>query len=116
MQNAHLLYQEQRLLMLSYRHAFHAGNHADVLKHFVLVQLIQYLLQKETPLQFIDTHAGAGLYALDQGYALKSGESESGISRLWTRKDLPIPLADYVNLVKGMNAGGGLRHYPGSPW
>ncbi|RJX34189.1 MAG: 23S rRNA (adenine(2030)-N(6))-methyltransferase RlmJ [Oxalobacter sp.] len=102
--------------MLSYRHAFHAGNHADVLKHFVLVQLIQYLQQKDTPFHFIDTHAGAGLYALDQGYAVKSGEFESGIARLWMRNDLPAPLADYVNVVKSINPGRNLRHYPGSPW
>lgn len=102
--------------MLSYRHAFHAGNHADVLKHFVLVQLIQYLQQKEAPFHFIDTHAGAGLYALDQGYAAKSGESKTGIERLWKRKDLPKDLVDYVNLVKALNPDGSLRHYPGSPW
>ena len=102
--------------MLSYRHAFHAGNHADVLKHFVLVQLIRYLQQKETPFHFIDTHAGAGLYALDQGYAAKSGESKTGIERLWKRKDLPAQLEDYVNLVKALNSDGALRHYPGSPW
>ena len=102
--------------MLSYRHAFHAGNHADVLKHFVLVQLIQYLLQKEAPLHFIDTHAGAGLYGLDQASAQKSGEFESGIARLWARKDLPAPLAEYMDILKAMNPGGQLRHYPGSPW
>ena len=102
--------------MLSYRHAFHAGNHADVLKHFVLMQLIQYLQQKDTPFHFIDTHAGAGVYALDGGYAAKNAEYETGISRLWTRKDLPSPLADYVKLVKDLNPDGKLRHYPGSPW
>jgi 23S rRNA (adenine2030-N6)-methyltransferase len=102
--------------MLSYRHAFHAGNHADVLKHFVLMQLIQHLGQKDTPFHFIDTHAGAGLYALDQGYAAKSAESETGIARLWTRSDLPAALAEYINLVKELNPNGKLRHYPGSPW
>jgi 23S rRNA (adenine2030-N6)-methyltransferase len=102
--------------MLSYRHAFHAGNHADVLKHFVLIQLIQHLGQKDTSFHFIDTHAGAGLYALDQGYAAKSAESETGIARLWTHSDLPLPLAEYVNLVKELNPNGKLRHYPGSPW
>ena len=102
--------------MLSYRHAFHAGNHADVLKHFVLIQLIQYLQQKDTSFHYIDTHAGAGLYALEGTYAAKNAEYETGISRLWNRKDLPVPLAEYVKLVKDLNADGKLRHYPGSPW
>ena len=69
--------------MLSYRHAFHAGNHADVLKHTVFVQLLRHLLQKDKPFWCIDTHAGAALHALDEGYALKNAEFESGISRLW---------------------------------
>ena len=60
--------------MLSYRHAFHAGNHADVLKHLVLVQLIRYLGQKDSPFWVIDTHAGAGAYSLDSGYAVKLAE------------------------------------------
>ena len=102
--------------MLSYRHAFHAGNHADVLKHFVLMQLIQYLQQKDTSFHYIDTHAGAGLYALEGTYAAKNAEYETGISRLWNRKDLPVPLAEYLKLVKDLNADGKLRHYPGSPW
>ena len=102
--------------MLSYRHAFHAGNHADVLKHFVLIQLIRHLQQKDAPFHFIDTHAGAGLYVLDQGYATKSAESETGIARLWPRRDLPPPLAEYVDLVRALNPSGKLRHYPGSPW
>jgi len=102
--------------MLSYRHAFHAGNHADVLKHFVLMQLIQYLQQKDTSFHYIDTHAGAGLYALEGTYAAKNAEYESGIARLWDRKDLPAPVAEYVQLVKDMNRDQKLRHYPGSPW
>lgn len=102
--------------MLSYRHAFHAGNHADVLKHFVVMQLLDYLGQKDTPFTYIDTHAGAGLYALDGGYASKNAEFETGISRLWERKDLPSALAQYVKLVKGLNPSGKMRYYPGSPW
>lgn len=102
--------------MFSYRHAFHAGNHADVLKHIVLMQLIHYLAQKETPYTFIDTHAGAGLYALDGGFAVKSGEAETGIVRLWQRDDLPPVVADYVNLVRQFNTSGKLRYYPGSPF
>ena len=102
--------------MLSYRHAFHAGNHADVLKHTVLVHLLRYLGQKETPYMYIDTHAGAGVYALDTGYAAKSAEYETGIARLWNRTDLPVPLKDYIDLVKGMNPSGKMRYYPGSPY
>ena len=102
--------------MLSYRHAFHAGNHADVLKHFVLVQLLRHMRQKETPFWVIDTHAGAGVYALDTGYATKLAEHIDGIDRLWNRSDLPAPLSEYVNLVRELNPNGKLCAYPGSPW
>ena len=102
--------------MLSYRHAFHAGNHADVLKHFLLVELIRYFSQKETPFWYVDTHAGAGVYALDIGYATKLAEHIDGIGRLWSRNDLPAPLTEYVDLVRELNADGALRAYPGSPW
>jgi 23S rRNA (adenine2030-N6)-methyltransferase len=102
--------------MFSYRHAYHAGNHADVLKHFVQVQLHEYMNQKDTPYTYIDTHAGAGVYALDSAQALKSGEFVDGIGRLWERDDLPPALADYVKLVRELNPSGKLRYYPGSPW
>lgn len=102
--------------MFSYRHAFHAGNHADVLKHAVLVHLLQYLNQKDAPYMVIDTHAGGGMYALDGGFASKSGESETGIARLWGRKDLPASLEGYMEIVRGMNQGERLRYYPGSPY
>ncbi|OWW21279.1 23S rRNA (adenine(2030)-N(6))-methyltransferase RlmJ [Noviherbaspirillum denitrificans] len=102
--------------MLSYRHAFHAGNHADVLKHVVLIQLLRYLGQKETPYMYIDTHSGAGVYALDTGFANKSREYETGIAKLWDRKDLPEPVAEYMQLIKDMNPAGKMRYYPGSPY
>lgn len=101
--------------MLSYRHAFHAGNHADALKHTVLVQLLSYLTQKDKPLWFIDTHAGAAAYALDEGYATKNAEFDSGIGRLWPRADLPPAVAEYVAQVRAFNPDGALRRYPGSP-
>jgi len=101
--------------MLSYRHAFHAGNHADILKHSVLVQLLAYLTQKDKPLWFVDTHAGAAAYSLDEGYAIKNAEYETGIGRLWARADLPQPVADYVAQVRAFNPDGQLRRYPGSP-
>jgi 23S rRNA A2030 N6-methylase RlmJ len=102
--------------MLSYRHAFHAGNHADVLKHFVQVQLHQYMNQKDTAYTYIDTHSGAGVYALDGSFASKNAEFDTGIGPLWSRTDLPPALAEYVDLVKGMNPSGKMRYYPGSPW
>ena len=102
--------------MLSYRHAFHAGSHADVLKHLVEALILQYLVQKEgKPLRYIDTHAGAGLYALRSSFASKNREYDTGIARLWQRSDLPPPLANYVELVRGFNPGGTLAQYPGSP-
>ncbi|MDR0380290.1 MAG: 23S rRNA (adenine(2030)-N(6))-methyltransferase RlmJ [Candidatus Accumulibacter sp.] len=102
--------------MLSYRHAFHAGNHADVLKHVVLVQLFRHLGLKEKPFWFIDTHAGAGAYDLDAPHARKLAEHRGGIGCLWTRPDLPAPVADYVELVRRFNPDGRLRRYPGSPF
>ncbi|MBU0621915.1 MAG: 23S rRNA (adenine(2030)-N(6))-methyltransferase RlmJ [Gammaproteobacteria bacterium] len=101
--------------MLSYRHAFHAGNHADVLKHFVELQLLRYLAQKDKPFWYIDTHAGAGCYELDSEYAGKNAEYESGIARLWHAADLPASLAEYVAMVKYFNPEGVLHLYPGSP-
>ncbi|NJD64969.1 MAG: 23S rRNA (adenine(2030)-N(6))-methyltransferase RlmJ [Chloroflexi bacterium] len=101
--------------MLSYRHGFHAGNHADVLKHVALVALLRILTRKDKPLVVLDTHAGAGLYSLEQGFALKIVEFRDGIARLWERNDLPAPVADYVEQVRAVNADGVLRQYPGSP-
>ena len=102
--------------MLSYRHAFHAGNHADVLKHLVLVQLTRYLAQKDKPFWYLDTHSGAGAYALDAAYAQKLAEYQGGIGRLWERRDLPPALADYVDLVRRLNPNQRLAVYPGSPY
>ena len=102
--------------MLSYRHAFHAGNHADVLKHLVEVLILQYLVQKkDKPLRYIDTHAGPGIYALQRSFASKNREFDSGIARLWGRSDLPPPLEHYVNIVRSFNVSSALLHYPGSP-
>lgn len=102
--------------MLSYRHAFHAGNHADVLKHLIEIAVLDYLGQKDKPYWYIDTHAGAGGYALHEGYAAKNAEYLSGIARLWERSDLPPAVAAYVDVVREMNPDGELRFYPGSPW
>jgi 23S rRNA (adenine2030-N6)-methyltransferase len=101
--------------MLAYRHAFHAGNHADVLKHLVLVHVLRRMAAKDKPYTLIDTHAGAGGYALQGRYAQKKAEYRNGIGRLWDRTDLPEPLADYVNVVRSFNPDGRLTQYPGSP-
>ena len=101
--------------MLSYRHAFHAGNHADVLKHCLEMVLLDHLAQKDKPYTYLDTHAGAGAYALDSGYAVKNAEFLTGIGRLWTREDLPPALARYVACIRGFNPHGLLRFYAGAP-
>ena len=99
--------------MLAYRHAFHAGNHADVLKHTVLTLLLRYMNGKDKPYRVIDTHAGAGGYSLEGRYAKKKGEFEQGIGRLWARDDLPEAVADYVERVREFNPQGTLEQYPG---
>ena len=101
--------------MLAYRHAFHAGNHADVLKHIVLTLVLRYMNTKDKPYRLVDTHAGAGGYSLEGRYAQKKGEFEQGIQRLWSRDDLPEAVADYVGLVRAFNPQGALEQYPGSP-
>lgn len=100
--------------MLSYRHAFHAGNHADVLKHYVLGLVLAHSTQKDKPLCYIDTHAGAGMYRLDDGYATQNKEFEHGIDKLMTAENLPPALADFVTLIKSFNTDS-LTLYPGSP-
>ncbi|WP_144635613.1 23S rRNA (adenine(2030)-N(6))-methyltransferase RlmJ [Bordetella genomosp. 13] len=102
--------------MFSYRHAFHAGNHADVLKHAILIHTLDYLNRKDAPYWVIDTHAGAGLYQLESDWSAKNAEHAEGVARLWDRTDLPAILADYVARVRAYNSDGRLRHYPGSPW
>jgi 23S rRNA (adenine2030-N6)-methyltransferase len=101
--------------MLAYRHAFHAGNHADVLKHTVLTLVLRYMNLKDKGWRYVDTHAGAGGYSLEGEYANKRGEFEQGITRLWGASDLPAPLADLVGLVRAFNGGPTLKQYPGSP-
>ncbi|VTU37097.1 Ribosomal RNA large subunit methyltransferase J [Variovorax sp. PBL-H6] len=110
--------------MFSYRHAFHAGNHADVLKHTVLIAALEHLLEKDTALTVLDTHAGAGLYRLDGDYAGTSGEAAEGVLRLLPEAAKPKPdeapladaLARYLSVVQDFNPKGGARIYPGSPF
>ncbi len=96
---------------MNYRHVFHAGNFADVLKHSVLLALIDALTHKDTPLCFIDTHAGAGRYDLAAAEARKTGEAIEGIERLRLAERLPDLLQRYVDTVKAQPDG----FYPGSP-
>lgn len=103
--------------MLAYRHAFHAGNHADVLKHITLTLVLRYMNQKDKSYRLIDTHAGAGGYSLEGQYAQKKGEYLQGVARLWDRDpaELPEAVADYMALVREFNPEGQLEQYPGSP-
>lgn len=98
---------------MKYRHAFHAGNFADVMKHVALVAALLRLTEKDRPLYLLDTHAGRGRYALGSG-----GESDQGIARLLTAgaKSSHPALARYLELVRGLNPDGRLAVYPGSPW
>jgi len=106
--------------MFSYRHAFHAGNHADVLKHMVLIAIMRHLTQKDTALTVFDTHAGAGLYRLDGDYAETSGEAAEGFLRLIAAKPpaggLAPVIQDYLDLVASFNTAGSHKIYPGSPF
>lgn len=102
--------------MFSYQHAFHAGNHADVLKHVVLIQTLTHAIQKEAAVFYVDTHAGSGVYSLKGAQAQKSAESETGIQKLWPEKEAPGYVADYLNLIHDMNPSGKLQYYPGSPF
>lgn len=101
--------------MLSYRHGFHAGNFSDVLKHTLLLAVLEHLGRKPKPLVYIDTHAGAGSYDLGSDFAQKKREYESGIGRLWDVIDAPVAVARYIECVRSDNAGGDLECYPGSP-
>ncbi len=99
--------------MLSYRHSFHAGNFADVLKHVVLIEILEHLTKKDSAFDYIDTHAGAGLYNLHAEHAAKLGEYKKGIGKL-SETDWP-ELARYFKIISEHNKLGGLTFYPGSP-
>ena len=101
--------------MLSYRHSFHAGNFADVLKHLVLIKILEHLCKKDSAFSCIDTHSGPGDYVLNGDYASKNKEFENGITQLWERNDLPEDLNCYVKLIKKFNTTDTLLRYPGSP-
>jgi 23S rRNA (adenine2030-N6)-methyltransferase len=103
---------------MNYRHAFHAGNFADVFKHAILTGLIESLKAKQTPFRYLDTHAGAGRYDLRGEAARKTREHEAGVQRLLDAVRLPVALHIYLNLVRALNANNAARDivtYPGSP-
>ncbi len=101
--------------MLSYRHGFHAGNFADVLKHLVQVAILQYLKKKDTPFYYHDTHAGAGIYTIAHTYMQKNREYLGGIARILAAKPRSHLLKDYLDIIRQFNTAGGLTTYPGSP-
>jgi 23S rRNA (adenine2030-N6)-methyltransferase len=106
---------------MNYRHAYHAGNFADVLKHAALALVIEHLKRKPAPFRIIDTHAGGGRYALHSEEAAKTGEWQGGIGRLLGAGAAPLPgpvatiMAPYLDAVRAENGGAELRVYPGSP-
>ena len=101
--------------MLSYRHAFHAGNHADILKHYILSLVLDYYNQKDKPYTVIDTHAGAGLYPINHTFTQKNKEFETGVSQLLQAKALPDSLAKFIQKIWLFNSSHSLNTYPGSP-
>lgn len=109
------------MFLLSYRHAFHAGNFADVLKHSVLTLVLDYMCRKEKGFHYIDSHSGAGIYQLTDEYAQKTGEYKDGIAKLINEQNLPEALLPYVDLIKELNpineisGKSTLDIYPGSP-
>ena len=102
--------------MFSYRHGFHAGNHADVLKHLLLTHVLNYYNQKGAPYWFIDLHAGAGLYDLHGQWAQIKGEFEQGIAKVWKLAGPPPVVRAYIDVLEQLNPDDSLRYYPGSPW
>ncbi|QWD60644.1 23S rRNA (adenine(2030)-N(6))-methyltransferase RlmJ [Polynucleobacter sp. MWH-UH35A] len=110
--------------MFSYRHAFHAGSHADILKHLTLIHLAQYLQEKPGGLTMVDTHAGAGIYSLQDGFSTVSKEADGGIFRLMQyvetckHANTPVPesIQEYLKYIDAENIEGQLTTYPGSPF
>ncbi|WFB48257.1 23S rRNA (adenine(2030)-N(6))-methyltransferase RlmJ [Vibrio coralliilyticus] len=101
--------------MLSYRHSFHAGNHADVVKHIVQSLILNALKQKDKPFVYHDTHSGVGRYDLTHEWSEKTGEYKHGIARVWQQAEIPEEIQSYLESIKTLNNGDKLRYYPGSP-
>ncbi|AEF53687.1 23S rRNA (adenine(2030)-N(6))-methyltransferase RlmJ [Marinomonas posidonica] len=101
--------------MLSYRHIYHAGNHADILKHITMSQICRHFIKKDTPFFYLDTHAGIGQYELNSEQAQKNKEFHSGISRLLSELTVPEAVEGLLEIVREMNPTDQLEYYPGSP-
>lgn len=101
--------------MLSYRHSFHAGNHADVLKHIVQSLILDSLKQKEKPFVYHDTHSGVGRYDLTHEWSEKTSEYKQGIARIWEQSPVPEEIESYLHSIRLLNENEELRYYPGSP-
>ena len=105
--------------MFSYRHAFHAGSHADILKHLVMIHLVEYLQEKPGALTMVDTHAGAGIYSLIDGFATVSNEADQGIYRLAKfaeTNSVSSGIANYLDYIRAENTADEIAIYPGSPF
>jgi len=100
---------------MNYRHAYHAGNFADVFKHALLALGLEQLGKKDKPYRVIDTHAGVGLYDLSGTEAGKTGEARDGIDRLLAASGMPAELGGYLEAVRAVRARAGTDAYPGSP-
>lgn len=100
---------------MNYRHAFHAGNHADVFKHLTLSRIFALLAKKDAPYAYLDSHAGVGLYDLHGDQASRTGEYLEGVARLWDAATLPDMCHDYLRVLSELNGNAKLRYYPGSP-
>ncbi len=100
---------------MNYRHAFHAGNHADILKHLALVYCLAHLKRKETPFAVLDTHAGIGLYDLFSSEAMRSPEWRQGVGQFENWPDAPPAVRAYRDAIAAFNPDGAMRFYPGSP-
>ena len=105
--------------MFSYRHAFHAGSHADILKHLVMIHLVEYLQEKPGALTIVDTHAGAGIYSLVDGFAAVSNEADQGIYRLAKfaqANSISLGIANYLEYIRVESTADEITIYPGSPF
>jgi 23S rRNA (adenine2030-N6)-methyltransferase len=100
--------------MLSYRHGYHAGNAADVLKHFILLYVLEYVKKKDKNFIFIDSHAGAGKYSISDPYMQKNKEYLQGIKKIFKINNDDIFLKNYLDLIKSINSNSDLKTYPGS--
>lgn len=100
---------------MNYRHAYHAGNFADVHKHAALALILEHLKRKDAPFAYMDSHAGIGAYDLASVQAEKTGEWQGGIAKVMAAANPPEELAPFLDVVHRLNPDGGLRHYPGSP-